>query len=90
MDIDIGMQLGNIDLQFLIHCGTLISLLVLDTIANLISSSSLPVDCLFISRGCTNTLSNILPIHMERSQVTSFFGANALWSKGYTGANVRT
>ncbi|KAK1406502.1 hypothetical protein QVD17_41881 [Tagetes erecta] len=70
-------------------CGTLISLLVLDTISNLISSSSLPVDCLFISRGCTNTLSNILPIHMERSQVTSFFGANALWSKGYTGANVR-
>uniref|UniRef100_A0A7N0ZYW1 Uncharacterized protein n=1 Tax=Kalanchoe fedtschenkoi TaxID=63787 RepID=A0A7N0ZYW1_KALFE len=28
-------------------------------------------------------------LNMQRSQVTSFFGAEALWKKGYTGAKVR-
>lgn len=27
--------------------------------------------------------------YLQRSQVTSLFGADALWSKGYTGAKVK-
>lgn len=29
------------------------------------------------------------PLLLQKSQVTSLFGADALWSKGYTGAKVK-